>query len=72
MFKRKKHSAEDTREERHCKYQESIFTKNPKPGTEMNEYELWLRRRRGEDVSIYKIAEPRRSGWLERLFFGGI
>lgn len=72
MFKRKKRGFWDTREERHQELYNDIFTKDPQPGDEMNEFELWLRRRRGEDVSIYKIAEPRRSGWLERLFFGGI
>ncbi|WP_447409007.1 hypothetical protein ACDP95_02145 [Weissella confusa] len=72
MFKRKKRGFWDTREERHQEFYNDIFTKDPQPGDEMNEFELWLRRRRGEDVSIYKIAEPRRSGWLERLFFGGI
>lgn len=72
MFKRKKRGFWDTREERHQEFYNDIFTKDPQPGDEMNEFELWLRRRRGEDVSIYKIAEPRRSGWLECLFFGGI
>ncbi|WP_172437050.1 hypothetical protein [Weissella cibaria] len=36
------------------------------------EEEVVERRRRGEDVSIYKLARPQRSGWLNRLFFGGI
>ena len=73
IFKRKqKLSFEEEVAERRRRHQESLFTKNPVPGTEMHEYELWLRRRCGEDVSIYKLARPQRSGWLNRLFFGGI
>lgn len=73
IFKRnQKLSFEEEVAERRRRHQESLFTKNPVPGTEMHEYELWLRRRRGEDVSIYKLARPQRSGWLNRLFFGGI
>ncbi|WP_195318675.1 hypothetical protein [Weissella cibaria] len=73
IFKRKKKLGFwEESEKLHQKFQDSLYTKNPQPGTPMNEYELWLRARRGEDVSIYKLAEPRRSGWLNRLFFGGI
>lgn len=64
VFKFKKHDDETLKAR-------GFLTDNPKPGDTMSEYELWVRRGRGEDVSIYKMARPLRRSWFDRWFYGG-